>query len=73
MCKSVLEGSVEGRRIVEGLNHGILLMVAAPYAIFGVFLAVMFRQRLLGALARFRAGRALSGVVLAAKPLAAGD
>lgn len=65
MCKAVLEGAVEGRRIAEGLNHGILLMMAAPYAILGSFLALAFRPQLFGALARWRAARA--------KPLAAGD
>jgi hypothetical protein len=71
MCKAVLEGAVEGRRIAQGLNKGILLMLAAPYLIFGSFLLLVFRRRLLDSVARWRAGRA--GPELRATPLPAGD
>ncbi len=45
MCKTVLEGSPEGRSLAGGLNHAILLMLAAPYVVFGVFVAAVFRKR----------------------------
>ena len=73
MCRSVIEGSVEGKRILMGLNRGILLMFMAPYAIFGGFCAVVFRDRLGAALTRWRAARSGPGVSLAARPLPAGD
>jgi len=57
MCKTVLMSSAEGRRISEGLNHGILLMVAAPYVILGSFAAAVFRRPLLLALSRRRRRR----------------
>jgi hypothetical protein len=57
MCKAVLEGAVEGQRVVRGLNHGILLMMAAPYVLVGGFVAVAFRSRLVAALGRLRLGR----------------
>jgi hypothetical protein len=71
MCKAVLEGAVEGRRIAEGLNKGILLMLAAPYLIFGSFLLLVFRRRLLDSAARWRAGR--TAPALPPTPLPAGD
>ena len=71
MCKAVLEGAVEGGRIAQGLNNGILLMLAAPYVIFGSFLVLIFRRRLLDAAARWRAGR--TEPALRATPLPAGD
>lgn len=52
MCKTLLEGSAEGRQVARGLNHGILLMLAAPYLIFGSFAGVLFRRRILAALSR---------------------
>jgi ABC-type phosphate transport system permease subunit len=61
MCKTLLEGSAEGRQVARGLNHGILLMLAAPYLIFGCFAAVLFRRRILGALTRRWAKRAAPG------------
>lgn len=35
MCRSALENSVEGQAIAEGLQKGILFLLAAPYAIMG--------------------------------------
>jgi hypothetical protein len=55
MCKTVLEGSPEGRSLAGGLNNAILLMIAAPYVIFGVFIAVAFRKRWPAWLQRFPA------------------
>jgi hypothetical protein len=51
MCKTVLEGSSEGRRIGANLNHAILLMFVAPYLVFGGFVALVFRGRIRGWLA----------------------
>jgi hypothetical protein len=69
MCKTLLEGSAEGRQVARGLNHGILLMLAAPYLIFGSFAAVLFRRRILGALTRRWARPATAGAALPARPL----
>jgi hypothetical protein len=44
MCKTVLEGSEEGRSMAGSLNKAILLMIFAPYAVAGVFAAVAFRS-----------------------------
>jgi hypothetical protein len=46
MCKTVLEGSTEGRRIASNLNHAILLMFFAPYLVFAGFVALVFRGRI---------------------------
>lgn len=72
MCKTVLMNSAEGRRISEGLNHGIVLMFAAPYLIFGAFAAAVFRRQLRLALSRWRRDR---GTLVASLPagLASGD
>jgi hypothetical protein len=56
MCRTVLTGSAEGQSMAKGLNQGILLMLAAPYLIFGTFVAVALRRRWQPALARV-AGR----------------
>lgn len=46
MCKATLESSIEGPRVAAGMNRGILVMIAAPYLIFGSFLAALFRARI---------------------------
>ena len=46
MCKTALTGSAEGRSMMASFNHGILLMVAAPYMVAGVFLLGVYRERL---------------------------
>jgi len=46
MCKTVLQGSPEGRSLQSELNRAILLMIVAPYVIFGGFVAVLFRRPL---------------------------
>src|SRR5256885_15593952 len=51
MCKAVLISSPEGRALSSSLNHGILLMLAAPYLVAGTFAAVFFRKRWQPALA----------------------
>jgi hypothetical protein len=35
MCRTALESSPEGQAIAEGFRHGILFLLAAPYAIVG--------------------------------------
>ena len=45
MCKTVVTGSEEGRSLGGELNKAILVMVAAPYLVFGGFVAVLFRRR----------------------------
>jgi hypothetical protein len=46
MCKTALSGSPEGRAMTAHFNHGILLMVFAPYFVMAGFVAVVFRERL---------------------------
>jgi len=55
MCKTVLEGSAEGRTMQGELNRAILLMIAAPYVVFGTLLAVFFRKPLAERIARLAA------------------
>jgi len=61
MCKTALTGSAEGRAMTAHFNHGILLMVFAPYFVMGAFAAAVFRGRIaqgaarVGALIRRRA------------------
>lgn len=52
MCRSVLTQSPEGRRVSEQLNNAILVMLAAPYLVFGSFVLVLFRARVLRQLVR---------------------
>ena len=46
MCKTALTGSPEGREIGEQFNRAILVMIGAPYAVFGVVGVALFRERL---------------------------
>ena len=46
MCKATLESSEEGRRVSGELNRAILVMVAAPYLVFGTCASVLFRRRI---------------------------
>jgi hypothetical protein len=55
MCKTALTGSAEGRSMMASFNHGILLMVAAPYLVAGGFLLGVYRERLTQRAARFAA------------------
>jgi hypothetical protein len=54
MCKTALTNSPEGRDIGEQFNRAILLMIGAPYAVFGAVGAAIFRARLRAAWRRFR-------------------
>lgn len=60
MCKTVLTGSSEGQAVAGELNHAILVMLVAPYLVFGTLAAVLFRKRLGQQLSRLRA-RARAG------------
>lgn len=57
MCGTTVANSPEGRAIAGQLNAAILLMLAAPYAVFGTFVAVLFRRRLRALLVRALPGR----------------
>jgi hypothetical protein len=46
MCKTVVTGSEEGRSLGRELNKAIVIMVAAPYLVFGGVVAALFRRRL---------------------------
>ena len=46
MCKTALTNSAEGQGIAPALNRAILLMIAAPYVVFGTVGLVVFRGRL---------------------------
>jgi hypothetical protein len=46
MCKATLESSEEGRRVSGELNRAILVMLAAPYLVFGTCASVLFRHRI---------------------------
>ena len=46
MCKASLEGSNDG--IAAVFNRAILVMLAGPYLVMGVFGVVLFRERLRG-------------------------
>ena len=55
MCKTVLTNSPEGRSIGEQFNHAILVMMLAPYLVFGMLTLVIFRQRLIRRLSNLSA------------------
>lgn len=46
MCRTALSQSPEGRAMAASFNHAILIMLAAPYLVFAVCLAYLFRHRL---------------------------
>lgn len=54
MCKTALTDSPEGRDIGEQFNRGILVMIGAPYLVFGVVGAALFREKLQSAWRRVR-------------------
>ena len=54
MCKTALTDSPEGRDIGEQFNRGILVMIGAPYLVFGVVGAALFREKLQAAWRRVR-------------------
>ena len=46
MCKTFLTSSPEGQRIARDFNIGILVMLFAPYVVFGFFTAFAFRSHI---------------------------
>jgi hypothetical protein len=46
MCQASLTNSPEGRGMSEEFNRAILVMLFAPYAVFGSIGAVLMRQRI---------------------------
>jgi len=57
MCKTALTNSPEGRDIGEQFNRAILLMIGAPYVVFGAVGAAIFRERLRAVWRRLRRPR----------------
>jgi len=45
MCKTALTNSPEGRKMVGGLNAGILFLLAAPFASLGTIALMLVRAR----------------------------
>lgn len=45
MCKAVAEDSAEAGGLGEGLNRGILYLMAVPYVLLGTLGYVFFRKR----------------------------
>ena len=43
MCRAALESSAEGRLVATSFAHGILLMLALPYVLLGIFGFVLYR------------------------------
>ena len=43
MCRAALEQSAEGRLVANSFAHGILMMLALPYLLFGIFGFVVYR------------------------------
>ena len=54
MCRTALTQSAEGQRWSRGINAGVLLLLAAPFLIAGVILAVIFQSQLLQGMRRIR-------------------
>jgi hypothetical protein len=54
MCQTALTGSAEGRGMSQEFNRAILVMLCAPYAVFGVVGTVLLRQRIGASLRRER-------------------
>jgi hypothetical protein len=52
MCRATLEGAAEGRALGRAFNSAILVMIAAPYLIFGGFAAFLLRRRIASRLPR---------------------
>jgi hypothetical protein len=52
MCQTALTNSPEGRGMSEEFNRAILVMLFAPYAVFGSIGAVLMRHRIGASLRR---------------------
>ncbi len=55
MCRTALTQSAEGQRWSSGINAGIMLLLAAPFLIAGIILAVIFQAQILQWMRRTRA------------------
>ena len=53
MCKAAIEGSTDAG-VGAQFNRAILVMMAGPYLVMGVFGALLFRDRLRAAARRLR-------------------
>jgi hypothetical protein len=66
MCQTALTGSAEGRGMSAEFNRAIVVMLFAPYVVFGSIGAVLLRHRIRASLRRslrrwrLAAGRSLS-------------
>jgi hypothetical protein len=60
MCKAAIEGSTDAG-VGAQFNRAILVMMAGPYLVMGVFGALLFRDRLRAAARRLRARLAARG------------
>jgi hypothetical protein len=45
MCRTALTQSPEGRAMASGFNRAIVVMLVAPYVVFGAGAALFFRRR----------------------------
>lgn len=52
LCKTVLTGSREGQAIARQFNQAILVLLFAPYMVFGTLAAFAFRSRIRARVAR---------------------
>jgi hypothetical protein len=52
LCKTVLTGSREGQAIARQFNQAILVLLFAPYMVFGSLAAFAFRSRIREGLTR---------------------
>ena len=43
MCRAALEQSAEGRLVASSFAHGIIMMLVLPYALLGIFGAIIYR------------------------------
>lgn len=53
ICKTVLTQSPEGRQIGATFNTAILVMLVAPYLVFGSLVVIVFRVRIVREVARW--------------------
>jgi hypothetical protein len=56
MCQTALLNSPEGRGMGEEFNRAILVMLLAPYAVFGSIGAVLLRHRIRAKVRGWRRG-----------------
>ncbi len=54
MCRTALTNSAEGQRWAQGINAGILLLLAAPFLIVGTIIFFIYRPQIVAALSTVR-------------------